>query len=374
MIDKRHSEPGCRPNTRGGEPTLVLNQHLINDAIVDMLDQATTTFTWISMMSQHTCTTLIDAVHRALHRGVDVRIFHSINPYVALHKPHPYPITVLPMHGVPIPATISSIIGAHVHDFRSHVTHARFVVNDDAVLFVGCDYNNTLTVSSYVQHALLIRVKDAPVGFDVGAVQAVVQVLRRHGDLQTCVFGQGGVVGTTAVGDSAVDQIVSMIATATRSVFIENQYIEHKRVLEAVWRRQVELGGRLAITLVGNLDFGLNPYHPTKGIWVVEEVLAWFLRRKTTTGLQYLKGLGCSFRFRVYPGRYTHNKIFVVDEQQICWGTFNLNERSLDRRGDTEIGVYLADGGTAVKQYVARAIGETVEICSPYHWTQTDGS
>jgi hypothetical protein len=350
--------PRGRPITK--VPLLILNQRAINHAIVSMLDHATTTFTWISMMSQHNSTPLVAAVHRALRRGVDVRIFHCTNPYVPLEHPYPYPMIVIPMHGRRLPPYLSSVIGSYVSDFRRNVTHARFVINDDTLIVGGVDYNVTMTMSSYVQHALMLRLTDPPSGFGVDGIHTVVAILRTHGDLQWCTLGRGGFIGTTPVDSSAVDRIIAMIMTATRSVFIENQYIEHQGVLAAVWRRQVELKGRLDVTIVGNLDFELNPYHPTQ--WT--KVLGWIGRRRTVGGLRYLQGLGCTFSFRVYPGKYTHNKLFVVDEQQICWGTFNLNDRSLEPGWDIEIGVYLADGSEVIGQYVTRVISETVENVS----------
>ena len=82
------------------------------------------------------------------------------------------------------------------------------------------------------------------------------------------------------------------------------------------------------------------------------------IRTETMKGFAYLYEQGCNFEFRTYRGKYTHNKIFIVDNgRSFAMGTFNMHTRGFDVGNDCEIGV-LFDAGRTIDSSSDNECGE----------------
>jgi phosphatidylserine/phosphatidylglycerophosphate/cardiolipin synthase-like enzyme len=336
---------------------LVLSQTAVNAEILSMINEAREHLTWISMMSQHSDPDLIKAINGAITRGVDVNVYHNVNPYVAQPPAHPYPLNIVPMHGTKVFNFVSTMLGSYVNPMRSNVTHSRFLMNETQCMFGGVDFNRICEADNYVQHAIKISLANPPKGLAKQDLEDVVKHLRLNHLRDYSFPTDGALIGTSAVDSSALDRIISMIRGAEHSIFIENQYFQHTEVLSAIAARQSELPN-IKVTLVGNHDFAINPYHPGKDGYL-SPVIGFALSNETMGGLKFLKKLGCLFQFRTYRNKYTHNKIFIFDGTQLVVGTFNLHQRSLIAGRDFEIGV-VVEGETIVAKYMNDVMEDTV--------------
>ena len=117
----------------------------------------------------------------------------------------------------------------------------------------------------------------------------------------------------------------------------------------------------LRVIVLGNLDFELNPYHPGKAYRWLSRLTAWVLRRETGDALRVLRSRGCNFEFRVWNGKYTHNKIAIFDRRTLIIGTFNLHERALVAGNDVEVGLRIECGGVSAA-YVELVQNETTVV------------
>lgn len=336
---------------------IVLSQTAVNAEILSMINEAREHLTWISMMSQHSDPDLIKAINGAITRGVDVNVYHNVNPYVAQPPAHLYPLNIVPMHGTRLFNFVATLLGSYVNPMRSYVTHSRFIINETQCMFGGVDFNRICEADNYVQHAIKISLTNPPKGLAKQDLEDVVKHLKLNHLCNYSFPTDGALIGTSAVDSSALDRIMTMIRGAKHSIFIENQYFQHTEVLSAIAARQSELPN-IKVTLVGNRDFAINPYHPGKDGYL-SSVIGFALSNETVGGLKFLRKLGCSFQFRTYRNKYTHNKIFIVDGTQLVIGTFNLHQRSLIAGHDFEIGIVI-EGEKTVAKYMKDVMEETV--------------
>jgi phosphatidylserine/phosphatidylglycerophosphate/cardiolipin synthase-like enzyme len=128
-------------------------------------------------------------------------------------------------------------------------------------------------------------------------------------------------------------------------------------VFSAIAKRQKE-EPNLEIILVGNTDFEINPYHPGKGCRVLSLYANYVFRKETRLGLDMLSKSGCSYQYRTYQNKYTHNKVFIADDI-IVVGTFNLHERSLEVGNDVETGIVLKNQESLIDTYVTKTVEAT---------------
>ncbi len=339
---------------------LILSQKAINDEIVKLVRQASSEVTFISMMSQYNDPHFLSAIQKAQQKGVKVHLFHNVNPYVC--EPHRanddstldihnfIQVKTIPMHGKRLWNCLSSLMGSYVNPMHTNVTHSRLLLADTYCLFGGVDLNRACEANSYVQSAIRINMKNPPIGFQTSEVDNLVQYLHTNASLMEYNFQKGGcIIGTSCDDTSAFDRILLMIKSATELVFIENQYFQHIDILTAIAKRQ-RACPKLRVVFVGNEDFRLNVYHPGS-IWLLKQMTNYVLQRETNGALKILKKQGCRFNFRVYKGKYTHNKVFICDDG-IAMGTFNLHSRSLDSGYDCELGVILEEQKELVHKYL----------------------
>ena len=87
-------------------------------------------------------------------------------------------------------------------------------------------------------------------------------------------------------------------------------------------------------------------------------------RKETRLGLDMLSKSGCSYQYRTYQNKYTHNKVFIADDI-IVVGTFNLHERSLEVGNDVETGIVLKNQESLIHTYVKK----TLEATSALLWS-----
>lgn len=366
---------------------LILSQVQVNREILQMFAQAKTTLTFISMMSQFHEPELVEAVNDALERGIQVKLFHSVNPYVAgptatqiaeLFPSLPstsFSFRNIPMHGKKLPNLTSILLGGvYDSDMHTNVTHSRFISNDTHCMYGGVDFNKTCEDGNYVQHAMKLSFQNTAVGARFNnikqQVEELVLELASKGNLRNYSplrFVSSTIIASSAVNISGLECIISMIEQAKCNIFIENQYFQHAGVLSAIAKRQMQHPS-LKVVLIGNYDFDLNPYHPGKHFfWLgLSRLAAHRLRNETIKGLTYLREIGCTFEFRTYKGKYTHNKIFIADHgKSIAIGTFNLHTRSLDAGNDCEMGIFLDVGNessgtmSAISEYIDSVMKET---------------
>lgn len=351
--------------------TLILSQAEVNREILQIIVDAKTTLTLISMMSQLSDPELVDALNNATARGISVRIYHSINPYVSNKNANEgsasiqVPVCSIPMHGKQVPSFISVMLkGIYIKPFFRNVTHTRCIVNDTHVMFGGVDFNRVCEAQNYIQHAVKIKLsaegRSSPSSsFDIvrDHMERLVLELRTKGHLYhytppklSPTSSPSAIISTSSVDTSAYQAITSMISQAQHHIFIENQYFEHEDVLSTISKQQA-LNPLLKVTLVGNYQFDINPYHPGQAFTVcgISRLGNYALWKETKKGLSFLRDKGCEFEFRTYRNKYTHNKIFIVDRgRYVAMGTFNLHRRSLDAGYDCEIGV-LMDTSSSIR-------------------------
>lgn len=335
---------------------LILSQAAVNQEILQIIADAKTTLTFISMMSQLSDPQLVHALNEAVSRNVNVHVYHSVNPFV--HTPgcpsFKFSLTIIPAHGKRLPFILAPLLGGtYVNLTHASVTHTRFIANEAHCLLGGVDFNRICAVNHYVQHAIRISLKCHPLVKQ--QLEEVVLELSKEGNLHNHSFSSTSscasralIIGTSATSTSALETILYMIQQAKYEIWIENQYFEHEEVLSAIAKRQAEFPhGHLKVVLVGNYHFDINPYHPGKHVHIYwcglcSRIGNFTMRKETMKGIRYLKGQGCQFEFRAYRGKYTHNKIFVIDRgRSFAVGTFNLHMRSLDAGKDCEIGVVM---------------------------------
>lgn len=385
-MNQRHvnmeTEQRSQPHS-GREIQMIMSQVEVNREILSMIARAKTTLIFVSMMSQLTSPELVTALIESATKGVDVKVFHSFNPYVPaptkdeienlFHKAS-VSFTSIPMHGKRLPSFLSTLIshGSYVNPFRTNVTHTRFICNDTECMFGGVDFNKTCEAENYVQHTIKLSLLDgsALTGIKVQLKELITE-LEVTGNLYNYipstailsippVVGSSSIIATSAIDSSAYDAIIDTIQSANHHIFIENQYFEHKKVLFAIAQKKLKTPS-IQIVLVGNYQFDLNPYHPGKYFFCTNSILNYILRKETINGLIYLMEKGCDFEFRTYRNKYTHNKIFIVDHgQSMIVGTFNLHKRSLDAGNDCEIGIVLKDNSATSWRNVV------IEIASSY--------
>ena len=84
----------------------VLSQVEVNKAILQIVNEAKSSLVFMSMMSELSDPALVLALNDAVARGVDVKVFHNVNPYVTaptLKKRQAlgfqFNIIEVPMHG-----------------------------------------------------------------------------------------------------------------------------------------------------------------------------------------------------------------------------------------------------------------------------------
>lgn len=417
----------------------VFSQAAVNKEIMQIIADAETALIFISMMSQFSDYQLVQAINDCASRGVNVMLYHSVNPYVSAPTPEEISslfhasvsFSVIPMHGPRVPNIISVLGANYVYKFHKNVTHSRFIANDSFCLFGGVDFNRVCETNTYVQHAIKISLEPSSLndnwdGIGNKQLKDVVFELKKRGNLEkfsfpqpflswhqimssspptplsssssslsspstslsltlSAAFSNVLIIGTSLIDASAFDAIICMIEQAKDQIFIENQYIEHREVLHAIAKRQFECP-HMKVILVGNYDFDINPYHPgAKNVfsrwcgvacgfsWLANYVL----RQNTMKAIRFLVEQGCLFEFRMYKGRYTHNKIIIIDKGRfVAVGTFNLNTRSLDAGNDCEIGVVIMNSTTDTKMlaetqanysmYINNVMDQT-ELVNPHH-------
>jgi phosphatidylserine/phosphatidylglycerophosphate/cardiolipin synthase-like enzyme len=344
----------------------VMSQRAVNAEIISMIEESTTTLTFISMMSQHSDPDLRKAIEVAASRGVDVMVYHNINPYVPLpptkdDEVTPKYLQAIPMHGKRLWNFISTLLGSYVDPMHANVTHARFIVNDTHAMFGGVDFNKVCESDSYVQHAIKVSFEDPPHGFIKDDLDSIVRYLRVNKMLHEYQYSMclgGSIIGSSAVCESAVRFVIGIIQCARKLVFIENQYFQHPQVLNAIAKRKQEVEN-IEIILVGNDDFTINPYHPGKDWGALSMLGNFMLWQETQNGLNLLSESDCQYQYRTYPNKYTHNKIFIADDILVV-GTFNLHERSLKAGNDFEIGIVLKNQKSIIDAYIQKTIESTI--------------
>jgi phosphatidylserine/phosphatidylglycerophosphate/cardiolipin synthase-like enzyme len=342
----------------------VLEQSEVNKSILGIINASKSRLFWISMMSEFSSPEVAAALEAAVDRGVRVHLFHSENPYVDNRQAEERPskdgatLTVISMHGKLLPPIIAGWLGrGKVSNLCFNVTHCRFLCNESECLFGGVDYNLVMESDYYVQHCLKLNL-DAAKGLTESS-QSFIDHITLHGGSTNTLAYRYPMVGTSGTESSVLQVLLRCIAVAETEIYIENQYIEDRRILQSLATAQRKRPS-LRITLVGNLDFLRNPYHPGASN-CLGGILGLRLKRETLGGLEYLRALGCTFDFRTYPHKYTHNKIFIFDAHTIVVGTFNLHRRSMTAGNDAEIGVVVESSNLA-RSYRDRALLHTTPI------------
>lgn len=350
--------------TRSSSSTVefVMSQSVVNSEIIAMVEEATINLTFISMMSQHSDPALVKSIKDAISRGVNVAVYHSANPYVPLPDDDDVPdyVQVIPMHGKRLFNFISTLLGTFVDPMHSNVTHSRFIANDTHAMFGGVDFNKVCESKSYIQNAIKVSFEDPHNGFVRNDLNAILNHLRTNASLHEYEYSSrldSSFVGTSTVCNSALRLITDIINRAQKLIFIENQYLQHREVFSAIAKRQKE-EPNLEIILVGNTDFEINPYHPGKGCRVLSLYANYVFRKETRLGLDMLSKSGCSYQYRTYQNKYTHNKVFIADDI-IVVGTFNLHERSLEVGNDVETGIVLKNQESLIDTYVTKTVEAT---------------
>ena len=346
----------------------VMSQSAVNSEIIAMVEESTINLTFISMMSQHSDPALVKSIKDAISRGVNVAVYHSVNPYVPLPDDSELPeyVQVIPMHGKRLWNVISTLLGTFVDPMHSNVTHSRFIVNDTHAMFGGVDFNRVCESESYIQNAIKLSFEDPHNGFVRKDLNDILNHLRTNASLHEYEYSlclDGSFVGTSTVCNSALRLITEIINRAQKLIFIENQYLQHREVLSAIAKRKKEEPD-LEIILVGNTDFEINPYHPGKCCRVLSMYGNCVFRKETRLGLEMLLKSGCSYQYRTYQNKYTHNKVFIADDVLVV-GTFNLHERSLERGNDIETGIVLKNQESLIDTYVKK----TLEATSALLWS-----
>ena len=267
---------------------------------------------------------------------------------------------VIPMHGEKVFDFISFLgYGIYISPFKRNVTHSRFIVNDTHCMLGGVDFNKKCEVETYVQHAIKFAIQNHPSAEFIHIQQQVehlVSELTSKGHLHNyspspsrSSSHSNSLIASSGVNCSAYESIIRMIQQAKHHIFIENQYFQHEGMLSAIAKRQMQCPS-LQVVFVGNYHFKINPYHPGTLLWWagLSLVATHMIRTETMKGLAYLCDQGCNFEFRTYRGKYTHNKIFIVDHgRSFAMGTFNLHTRGFDVGNDCEIGVLLNDSNNS---------------------------
>lgn len=172
---------------------------------------------------------------------------------------------------------------------------------------------------------------------------------------------------------SIKDAMLSVIANAERYIYIETQYLTDVSILNAIAKRIREKnetdenfhvycvlpfcpngdpGGKVFVEPVRQLQWKLiqecmqkiendtqKPWHTylTPLFFAQWEGVASDLQALHKDGRAHTRGelMNHSYRCPVY----IHSKLMVVDDKTVINGSANLNERSLDGAGDTEIAV-----------------------------------
>ena len=378
----------------------VLSQVEVNKAILQIVNEAKSSLVFMSMMSELSDPALVLALNDAVARGVDVKVFHNVNPYVTaptLKKRQAlgfqFNIIEVPMHGTRIPNFISTLLGGtYINPMYTNVTHARFIANGTHCMFGGVDFNRVCEAKNYIQHAIRIDVSTISQQYPCNSIaqhleELISEATIKHnlhsfspsklscsssgrissssssgsdGGTSCTSNASSALIATTAVDTSAREAILCMVHEAQYQIFIENQYFEHKNILSAIAQQQKKHPS-LKVVLVGNYEFDRNPYHPGKyfSFCGLSKYGNYSLKKETTAGLRYLREQGCRFEFRTYQGQYTHNKIFITDHgKSIAMGTFNLHGRGLDAGNDCEIGVLLNDNTAEIGVGEEETFGE----------------
>ena len=386
----------------------VLSQVEVNKAILQIVNEAKSSLFFMSMMSELSDPALLLALNDAVARGVDVEVFHNVNPYVTaptLKKGQAlgfqFNIIEVPMHGSRVPNFISTLLGGtYINPVYTNVTHARFIANGTHCMFGGVDFYRVCEAKNYVQHAIRIDVSTISQQYPCNSIAQHLEELiseatinhnlhsfspsklscsssgrissssSRISSSSSSSGSDGGtsctsnassaLIATTAVDTSAREAILYMVHEAQYHIFIENQYFEHKNILSSIAQQQKKHPS-LKVVLVGNYEFDRNPYHPGKyfSLFGLSKYGNYSLKKETMAGLRYLREQGCRFEFRIYQGQYTHNKIFITDHgKSIAMGTFNLHRRGLDAGNDYEIGVLLNDNTAEIGVGEEESFGE----------------
>lgn len=358
-------DDASRTCNSGSSVQFVMSQSAVNSEIVAMVEESTINLTFISMMSQHSDPALVKSIKDAISRGVNVAVYHSANPYVPLPDDGELPeyVQVIPMHGTKIWNVVSTLLGTFVDPMHSNVTHSRFIVNDTHAMFGGVDFNKVCESESYIQNAIKLSFEDPHNGFVKKDLNGILNHLRTSASLHEYEYSlclDGSFVGTSTVCNSALRLITEIINRAQKLIFIENQYLQHREVLSAIAKRQKEKPN-LEIILVGNTDFEINPYHPGKCYRVLSSYANYVFRKETRLGLDMLLKSGCSYQYRTYQEKYTHNKVFIADDVLVV-GTFNLHERSLELGNDIETGIVLKNQESLIDTYVKTTLEATIAL------------